>query len=157
VSLQQGVETLRSEAESLRGELEAQKSVREERMQRLRERVGEIRDQRAGDGAGPQTLREAFADPNSMARMGRALLHRNEKGAFDGYRLSGLRRGSLGDRIGLENGDIIHSGSGHELTSIQAAMEAFQQLQSATELEVKLSRRGQPVTLKIPVDEPPSP
>ena len=38
----------------------------------------------------------------------RALMHRGPDGAYDGFRLSKISRGSTAERLGLKNGDVLH-------------------------------------------------
>lgn len=96
-------------------------------------------------------LDEHLKDLDGLSRMGRAILHRGPDGEFDGYRLSAVRRGSLGDTLGIRNGDIIHSVNGVPLNSLQSAMQALQQLQSDPNLKFEVTRRGQPVALNYEV------
>ncbi len=97
------------------------------------------------------TLDEYLSDMEGLSRMARALLHRGADGEFDGYRLSAIRRGSPLDKLGIRNGDIIHSVNGQPLDSMQGAMQAFQSLQSATGLDFEVTRRGQPVKLNYAI------
>lgn len=96
-------------------------------------------------------LEKHLDDLEGLSRMGRALLHRGPDGEFDGYRLSAIRRGSLPDKLGIRNGDIIHSVNGMDLNSVQGAMQALNALQSENSLDFKVTRRGQPVDLKYSV------
>ncbi len=87
-------------------------------------------------------VEEQLNDLESLARMGRALLHRGPDGEYDGYRLSAIRRGSLPDQIGIRNGDIIHSINGIEMNSLEGAMEAYEKLRNESKLDVDVTRRG---------------
>ncbi|MCA9568718.1 MAG: hypothetical protein KC656_12790, partial [Myxococcales bacterium] len=49
---------------------------------------------------------DLLRDPTALATSGRALLHRGEDGACDGYRLSAVRGGSALEQLGLANGDV---------------------------------------------------
>lgn len=163
VALKQQVGELQGQVIELQQQLEQQDQDREARRQELMERMERRRQERQGfadedaePSEGPNTLRDAMADPESASRMGRFLLHRGEDGAFDGYRLSAIRRGTLLDRLGLKNGDVVHRVSGHRLDSMTAAMQAFNELKDATELQVELTRNGDPLTLSVPVDAAPA-
>lgn len=92
-------------------------------------------------------------DPEQLAGMARLLLHRGPDGEYDGYRISAIRRGSLLDRVGIANGDIIHALNGHELTSMEASMRAYSEVVETRPAEVRLriTRRGTPVDLTIPI------
>ena len=57
-------------------------------------------------------------------------------------RLNGVRAGSLLGALGVVNGDRLETINGYELTSTQAAMEAYAQLQSADRLTLQVNRGG---------------
>lgn len=92
-----------------------------------------------------------ITDLDAIARMGRAIPHRGTDGEIDGYRLSGIRRHSLGEKLGIKNGDIVHSVNGNPLTSMQGAMQAYTSLQSEGDFEFEITRRGQRMTLEYEV------
>ncbi len=103
-----------------------------------------------GDGkyALPRELFDKYVtDLESVQKMGRALLHRGPDGNYDGYRLSAIRRGSLPDKLGIKNGDVIHSVNGTSLDSMQNAMGAYQTMQSENNFCLEVTRRGSPQTL----------
>lgn len=81
-------------------------------------------------------------DPGALAAMGRSQVHRGRGGEPDGYRLAGLRKGTLPERLGLQNGDVVHAVADRPLTSAAEAMAAFGALQGRDELCVDLTRRG---------------
>ena len=92
-----------------------------------------------------------LADLEGLSRMGRALLHRGPDGEFDGYRLSAIRRGTIADALGIRNGDVIHSVNGQPLNSMQAAMNAYQTMQSGSSFAFEVTRRGERVNLEYDV------
>ncbi len=92
-------------------------------------------------------LDEKLGNLADLQKEARALQHRGPDGEFDGYRLSAIRRGSMLDSIGVKNGDIIHSVNGLELSTMDGAMRALEQLRSETQLKVEVTRRGEPVAL----------
>jgi len=93
----------------------------------------------------------AFSDLSTedVDTMGRALLHRDAHGNVDGYRLSAIRRGSIGDVLGLRNGDIVHAVNGHPVRSLSEAEEALEAVRTANHAQVELTRRGEPVDLRV--------
>ncbi len=93
---------------------------------------------------------ELLQNPTGLARLGRARPHRRN-GEVDGYRLSRLRRNSLGRKLGLKNGDVVHSVNGHGLTSMGEAMQAWTTLQSDTDFQLKITRRGRNKTLSYEI------
>jgi len=66
-----------------------------------------------------------------------------EGGQSVGFRLFAIRRGSLFDRIGLKNGDIIRSINGSEMNDPSKAVAMLQELRSAQNLEVGIIRNQQ--------------
>jgi S1-C subfamily serine protease len=85
--------------------------------------------------------------------LGRALLHRNAEGEFDGYRILAIRSGSLPDQLGLKNGDLVMSVAGTKMTSMQAAVQAYQTVQAMDNFCVSLVRRGDPLELCYSLEE----
>ncbi|MEM6926854.1 MAG: type II secretion system protein GspC [Myxococcota bacterium] len=86
-------------------------------------------------------------DMESITKLGRALLHRGPDGSFDGYRLAAIRRNTLADQLGIKNGDIIHAVNGEPLTSLQAAMNAYNTMQTQSNFCFEITRRRKPVEL----------
>lgn len=91
-------------------------------------------------------------DPSQLAKLGRAVPHKDASGQVDGYRLSGIRRNSLGRKLGLRSGDVVHSINGHEMTSMGSAMSAYEALQTANNLDVDITRRGSKKSIKVDVE-----
>jgi len=86
---------------------------------------------------------------DELARMGRALLHRDEDGVFDGYRLSAIRSDSLPYTLGLRSGDVVHRVNGMPLSSMEAALQAWVSAQDDEVLHVDLTRGETSVELTI--------
>ena len=80
--------------------------------------------------------------------MGRARVHRDESGSPDGFRLSGIRRNSLGSKLGIKTGDVVHSVNGKPLTNAKVAMEAWQTLQNDSRFSFEITRRVQNQTME---------
>lgn len=70
-----------------------------------------------------------------------------EGGQSVGFRLFAIRRGSLFDRIGLKNGDIIRSINGNEMNDPSKAVALLQELRDASNLDVDITRNQQPQKL----------
>ena len=69
----------------------------------------------------------------------------------DGFKLYAIRPTSAFAKLGLTNGDTLQSINGFELTSADKALEVYTKLREATSLEVEVTRRGKPVTLKYSI------
>lgn len=74
-----------------------------------------------------------------------------EGGQSVGFRLFAIRRGSLFDRIGLKNGDIIRSINGNEMNDPSKAVTLLQELRDAANLDVDITRNQQPTKLNYSV------
>jgi general secretion pathway protein C len=99
-----------------------------------------------------EVIDKLAADPSQLAKLGRAVPHKGPDGDVDGYRLSGIRRNSLGRKLGLRSGDVVHSINGYDMTSMSAAMEAWNSLQGANALQVDVTRRGSKRNIKVDVE-----
>ena len=110
----------------------------------------------AASGAEWVTLKHEEIDSameiESLTKLGRALLHRNADGELDGYRLSGLRSGTLPTKFGFRDGDVIHRLNDMDLHSVAAAAEAWTTYQDASEFRFQISRDGKPHSLNIRIE-----
>jgi general secretion pathway protein C len=59
-----------------------------------------------------------------------------------GFRIRRIRRGSLFEQVGLQNGDLLRRINGIELTSFEAAMQAFELLRAEARVTLELVRDG---------------
>lgn len=103
-----------------------------------------------GDGAyevDRALVDRVVASPSALSRT--RVQPVEQDGAVVGFRLYGVRRGSLPTAVGLENGDLVHSVNDLPMTSPAGALEALQALREARHLRVQLTRRGQARTLEI--------
>lgn len=100
----------------------------------------------------PQSIVDnALEDLDKMASQVRVRPHRDTDGNVDGYRLSAIRRGTLLDKLGVKNGDIVHEVNGYSLNSSSGAMTAFQSLQSESAFQFDISRRNKRRTIKYDI------
>lgn len=74
-----------------------------------------------------------------------------EGGQSIGFRLFAIRRGSLFDKIGLKNGDIITSINGSPMSDPSKAVSLLQELRDARNLEVDALRNQQPLKLSYTI------
>lgn len=93
---------------------------------------------------------KVLADPSMLMRQARVVPSVKDKKG-DGVKLYAVRPNSLFAKIGLQNGDTLHSINGFELTSLDKGLEVYQKLKSATSLSVQTTRRGQPVTMQYTI------
>ncbi len=77
-----------------------------------------------------------------LMRTARIIPHQ-EGGRTVGVKLYGIRRNSLLGRLGLQNGDMLRTINGYDMTSPDSALEAYSRLRGANNLTVSVVRRGQ--------------
>jgi general secretion pathway protein C len=88
---------------------------------------------------------EVLADPDQLAALARATP------VTGGFRLDAIRAGSLLDRLGLRDGDIIRGVEGMDVSTPAAALEVYQQLRSANRLTIDLARGGSAMQISIAI------
>ncbi len=89
-------------------------------------------------------------NPMSVAR-GARIVPSIKNGKANGFKLYAIRPRSVYAKIGLMNGDTIHSINGFELTSPDKALEVYTKLRSASSLSVNATRRGKPISLSYSI------
>jgi general secretion pathway protein C len=80
-------------------------------------------------------------------RTARIVPEKGADGKTVGIRLFGVRPNTLLGTLGLQNGDRLETINGFEMASPEKALEAYARLRTANKLAIKITRRGQPVTL----------
>ncbi|HET9953086.1 MAG TPA: type II secretion system protein GspC [Polyangiaceae bacterium] len=68
-------------------------------------------------------------------------------GKVVGIRLFGVRPDTLLGTLGLQNGDRLETINGFNMASPEKALEAYARLRAASELNIKVNRRGSPVSI----------
>ncbi len=76
---------------------------------------------------------------------------KTENGEVVGFRLSSVRKGSTFDKLGIKNGDVVHSVNGKGLTSADGALGAYQSLSGESNFTFEITRRNQKMTLAYEV------
>lgn len=89
-------------------------------------------------------------NPMSVAR-GARIVPSIKNGKANGFKLYAIRPSSVYAKIGLMNGDTIHSINGFELTSPDKALEVYTKVRSASSLSVNATRRGKPISLNYSI------
>lgn len=74
-----------------------------------------------------------------------------EGGESTGFRLFAIRRGSIFDKIGLKNGDIIRSVNGQAMNDPTRALGLLEELRDSNDLTVKVTRNRKDETLSYSV------
>jgi general secretion pathway protein C len=86
-------------------------------------------------------IEKAFQNINTVMRQARIRPRSN------GMYISSIRRGSIFQRLGLKNGDIIQGVDGKQINSVDDAMNFYNSLKSGTRVALGLKRRGRPLTI----------
>jgi general secretion pathway protein C len=95
-------------------------------------------------------VEKVLLNPMAVAK-GARVVPSMKNGKPDGFKLYAIRPASAFAKLGLTNGDTLQSINGFELTSADKALEVYTKLREATSLEVEVTRRGKPVTLKYSI------
>ena len=70
----------------------------------------------------------------------------------NGFKIFSISKDSLYSKIGIQNGDVLKSINGIELSSPDKALEAYSRLQSASKLSLDIVRKGQNETLEYTIE-----
>jgi general secretion pathway protein C len=93
---------------------------------------------------------KVLSNPMAVAK-GARVVPAVKNGQPDGFKLYAIRPSSVYAKLGLTNGDTLQTINGFELTSADKALEVYTKLREATSLEVSVTRRGKPMTLKYSI------
>ncbi len=96
-------------------------------------------------------LEEALGNVEMLATQMRAVPHKGADGQIDGYRISSIRKGSLFDKLGIKNGDVVHGVNGQPLTSAEGALATYQALKNERSFSFDFTRKSQRQTLSYEV------
>lgn len=87
-----------------------------------------------------------LANQAALMSAARVIPH-EEDGRTVGMKIYGIRRSSLLGRLGIQNGDMLRTINGFDLTDPNAILQAYTQLRGAEHLTLQLVRRGTPVSM----------
>ena len=73
--------------------------------------------------------------------------HISEDGGPDGLALKNIKPNSIFRRMGLRNGDILTGVDGQEIQTVDDALKLYENLKSASGVQVQILRRGQERTI----------
>ncbi len=76
---------------------------------------------------------------------------KTEDGQIVGFRLSAIRKGTVFDKLGIKNGDVVHTVNGASLTSMETAMSAYGSLQNERGFTFEVTRRNQKMMIEYEV------
>jgi general secretion pathway protein C len=93
---------------------------------------------------------QVLLNPMAVAK-GARVVPAMKNGKPEGFKLYAIRPTSAFAKLGLTNGDTLTSINGFALDSADRALEVYTKLREATSLELEVTRRGKPVTLKYTI------
>lgn len=96
-------------------------------------------------------LDEIIANPEKLYTQVRVTPYKDDSGSITGYRMTGIRRKSIFYKLGVKNGDIVHSVNGQSLTSLSAAMDAYNSLGNSRSFNFEITRRKNKQTFEYEV------
>lgn len=74
-----------------------------------------------------------------------------ENGRVVGVKVYGIRRAALLGKLGIQNGDVLRTINGFDLSSPDSALEAYTKLREMDQFSISMIRRGQPRTMEYSV------
>ncbi len=74
-----------------------------------------------------------------------------ENGRTVGVKVYGIRRSSLLGKLGVQNGDVLRTINGFDLSSPDSALEAYTKLREMDQFSIAMVRRGQARTMEYSV------
>lgn len=92
----------------------------------------------------PSVLKDARAVPYIEPGAG---------GSIGGFKLVSIKPGSIYEKLGLKQGDVIKGVNGNRLNSPQKAMELYQHLKKGGQVEIQLLQEGAPKNIKYHFDK----
>ena len=94
-----------------------------------------------------EDIESSFENLNDLLSQARVQPNLKD-GIADGFRITGIKSGSIFRRMGLRNGDIIRSVNGSMISSMDEAMAIYNDLKSGNSgVSLEIERRGQIRTL----------
>jgi general secretion pathway protein C len=98
-------------------------------------------------------LNKYLNDMSSLLMQARALPNRDPStGEINGYRLVDYQPGSIFEQLGLPRGTLITSAGGEPVNSIQSAMEMFNKMKTANNIDLGVEMNGSKQTMKYNIE-----
>ncbi|MGK0360191.1 MAG: general secretion pathway protein C [Bradymonadia bacterium] len=94
-----------------------------------------------------EMLNEQLEDLATLAKGARVIPHYRD-GRPQGFKIVGVRPGSLYSHIGVRSGDVLKGVNGEEITSPNKALALYEQLKNSENVNVEIERRGRKVGLE---------
>ena len=97
-----------------------------------------------------EMLNEQLNDLSNLSKGARVIPHYRD-GRPQGFKIVGVRPGSLYSHIGVRSGDVLKGVNGEEITSPNKALELYEQLKNSGNVNVEVERRGRKVALEYTI------
>lgn len=97
-----------------------------------------------------QLLDKVLGNQAELMRAARVIPY-EENGRVVGVKVYGIRRNALLGKLGIQNGDVLRTINGFDLSSPDSALEAYTKLREANEFSIAMMRRGAPKTMEYSV------
>ncbi len=112
------------------------------------EPAGAVTERRVTRRIERKTLDETLADNHQLARDARVVPFA-VAGKPAGLKIFAIREGGVFWRVGIEDGDVVHSINGLSVATPERALDAYTKLKTAAHLTIALQRAGNPMTLEV--------
>jgi general secretion pathway protein C len=97
-----------------------------------------------------QLLDKVLGNQAELMRAARVIPY-EENGRVVGVKVYGIRRNALLGKLGIQNGDVLRTINGFDLSSPDSALEAYSKLRESDAFSIAMVRRGQPKTMEYSV------
>jgi general secretion pathway protein C len=95
-------------------------------------------------------VEKLLANPAQLTRQAR-IVPAVRDGETKGYKFYGIRPGSLPKLLGMNNGDLLTSVNGHQLESLDQAMDLYNKLRRASHLSITIERQGETIQQEVDI------
>jgi general secretion pathway protein C len=95
-------------------------------------------------------LNQSMRNINQLMSQIRIRPHFN-RGRPDGLSVNNIKRQSIFNKMGLRNGDIIQGVNGKKIKTVDDVMSLYQQLNSVSDIDLEIKRRGKPMTMQYQI------
>lgn len=93
----------------------------------------------------------ALSNLNEVATQAR-IVPSFKNGKANGFKMFSIKPGSIYNKIGLQNGDVIQKINGYDMNSPDRALEIYTKLRDATSLSIELQRGGNTQTMNYAIN-----
>lgn len=100
-------------------------------------------------------ISKSMEDLPTVLRQARAVpyVDREADGEVSGFKLVAIKPGSVYEKVGLQNGDIVKGIDGKAIDTPQKAMELYQSLKKNKDVKIQIIRAGKKNNLNIQLEK----